>query len=102
MPNKSCPILYSKLRYLSPRSLDPYYIVNYYIEWVTTSWTNSTVCSVLTVCMNHYKTRNSCMAGMGDFIFSAYNLSLRGVDKIEDSKTISACTALISWQLRTR
>ena len=36
--------------------------------------------------MNHLKTRNSCMARMGDFIFSAYNLSLRGVDKIEDSR----------------
>ena len=24
---------------LCPRSLDPFYIVSYYIKWVTTSWT---------------------------------------------------------------
>ena len=25
-----------------PRSSDPFYIVSYYINWVTTSWTHST------------------------------------------------------------
>ena len=24
-----------------PRSSDPFYIISYYIKWVTTSWTNS-------------------------------------------------------------
>ena len=27
-----------------PRSSDPFYIVGYYIKWVTTSWTYSTAC----------------------------------------------------------
>ena len=26
-----------------PRSGDPFYIVSYYIKWVTTSWTHSTI-----------------------------------------------------------
>ena len=26
-----------------PRSRDPFYIVSYYIKWVTTSWTFSTI-----------------------------------------------------------
>ena len=26
---------------ICPRSSDPFYIVNYYINWVTTSWTHS-------------------------------------------------------------
>ena len=32
---------------ICPRSSDPFYIVSYYIKWVTTSWTYS---------MSHYKT----------------------------------------------
>ena len=30
-----------------PGSSDPFYIVSYYIKWVTTSWTHSTSASVL-------------------------------------------------------
>ena len=26
-----------------PRSSDPYFIVTYYIKWVTTAWTHSTI-----------------------------------------------------------
>ena len=26
---------------VSPRSSDPFYVVSYYIKWVTTSWTHS-------------------------------------------------------------
>ena len=26
-----------------PRSLDPFYILSYYIKWVTTSWTHSMI-----------------------------------------------------------
>mgnify|MGYP001295737045 CR=1 FL=1 len=29
-----------------PRSSDPFYIVSYYIKWVTTSWTYSTLKTV--------------------------------------------------------
>ena len=27
---------------ICPRSIDPFYIVTYYIKWVTTFWTDST------------------------------------------------------------
>ena len=27
---------------ICPRSSDPFYIVTYYMKWVTTSWTHST------------------------------------------------------------
>ena len=70
MPKKSWSILYSKYLYgmgqdffdiqydlrqphwvyvmygngtLSPRSLSPFYIVSYYIKWVKTFWTDSTI-----------------------------------------------------------
>ena len=28
---------------MRPRSSDPFYIVTYYIDWVTTSWTDSII-----------------------------------------------------------
>jgi len=28
---------------MCPRSSDPFYILSYYIKWVTTSWTHSTL-----------------------------------------------------------
>ena len=31
-----------RLSAIYPRSSDPFYIVSYYIKWVTTSWTHST------------------------------------------------------------
>ena len=46
---KFCPSLYSESLYVPPgytvcpRSIDPIYIVSYYINWVTTSLTYSTV-----------------------------------------------------------
>jgi len=33
----------SNLSTICPRSSDPFYIVSYYIKWVTTSWTHSTM-----------------------------------------------------------
>ena len=55
MTKKSCPISYytiykqmdksSQSFYISvcPRSRDPIYIVSYYINWVTTSWTDGRI-----------------------------------------------------------
>ena len=37
MSKKSRPFLYT----VWPRSSDPFYIVNYYIKWITTPWTDS-------------------------------------------------------------
>ena len=40
-----------------PRSSDPFYIVSYYIKWVTTSWTNSTIlstCSLVYLSLSFY------------------------------------------------
>ena len=42
---KYMSLLCEKYTYISticPRSSDQFYIVSYYINWVTTSWTNST------------------------------------------------------------
>ena len=33
----------SKVYTVCPRSSDPFYIVTYYIKWVTTSWTDSNI-----------------------------------------------------------
>ena len=48
--NGSCIIctLYIYACNMCPRSSDPFYIVTYYMKWVTTSWTNST--DTATVC----------------------------------------------------
>ena len=34
----------SNLTTVCPRSSDPFYTVTYYIEWVTTSWTDGNNC----------------------------------------------------------
>ena len=45
-----------------PRSSDPFYVVTYYIEWVTTSWTHSseynecTQCTMYILYTYHYQT----------------------------------------------
>ena len=31
-----------------PRSSDPFYVVTYYIKWVTTSWTHSNIARIWT------------------------------------------------------
>ena len=39
-----------RLSAIYPRSSDPFYIVSYYIKWVTTSWTHSK--KFLSYCMH--------------------------------------------------
>ena len=34
-----------------PRSSDPFYLVTYFIKWVTTSWTNSIMLSEFKACL---------------------------------------------------
>ena len=37
-------LVYKPLDTVCPRSGNPFYIATYYMKWVTTSWTYSTVC----------------------------------------------------------
>ena len=43
LPPRKKKLKGKKLFNVWPGSSDPYYIVNYYIKWVTTSWTHSSL-----------------------------------------------------------
>ena len=56
-----------------PRSSDPFYVVTYYIKWVTTSWTHS-ICVVICICLRLTSSKLQCRWRRITEIFCIFNI----------------------------
>ena len=71
-----------------PGSSDPFYIVTYYIKWVTTSWTHSSLSDIHSHIKYCPKLRNLHVCRFYDFVPALYGHRVVGPEKWQGTSTM--------------